>query len=107
MGVDLGLRYIAVASVGTKSWFSKGNQCTFVGRRYAALRRTLGKAKKLHMIRKIGDRKGDERDTCSWMSFVSKTEKAGEKRLCLPNGWSSSGNKSRFYKTSQFKKSWF
>ncbi|MGJ3222206.1 RNA-guided endonuclease TnpB family protein, partial [Geobacillus thermoleovorans] len=54
MGVDLGLRYLAVASVGTKSWFFKGNQCAFVRRRYAALRRRLGKAKKLHMIRKIG-----------------------------------------------------
>ncbi|OKO95827.1 Mobile element protein [Geobacillus proteiniphilus] len=54
MGVDLGLRYIAVASVGTKSLFFKGNQCAFIRRRYAALRRTLGKAKKLHMIRKIG-----------------------------------------------------
>ncbi|MED4359325.1 MULTISPECIES: transposase [Geobacillus] len=54
MGVDVGLRYIAVASVGTKSLFFKGNQCAFVRRRYAALRRRLGKAKKLHMIRKIG-----------------------------------------------------
>uniref|UniRef100_UPI0004738271 transposase n=1 Tax=Geobacillus thermocatenulatus TaxID=33938 RepID=UPI0004738271 len=54
MGVDLGLRYIAVASVGTKSWFFKGNQCAFVRRRYAALRRRLGQAKKLQMIRKIG-----------------------------------------------------
>ncbi|PJW13965.1 transposase [Geobacillus sp. Manikaran-105] len=54
MGVDLGLRYIAVASVGTKSLFFKGNQCAFIRRRYAALRRKLGKAKKLDAIRKIG-----------------------------------------------------
>lgn len=56
MGIDLGLRYIAVASVGTKSLFFKGNQYAFVRRRYAALRRRLGKAKKLDAIRKIGNK---------------------------------------------------
>jgi IS605 OrfB family transposase len=56
MGIDLGLRYIAVASVGTKSLFFKGNQCAFIRRRYAALRRKLGKAKKLDAIRKIGNK---------------------------------------------------
>jgi putative transposase len=52
MGVDLGLRYIAVASVGTKSLFFKGNQVAFVRRRISARRRKLGKAKKLQAIRK-------------------------------------------------------
>lgn len=56
MGIDLGLRYIAVASVGTKSLFFKGNQCAFIRRRYTALRRKLGKAKKLDAIRKMGNK---------------------------------------------------
>lgn len=56
MGIDLGLRYIAVASVGTKSLFFKGNQCAFIRRRYAALRRRLQKAKKLDVVRKIGNK---------------------------------------------------
>ncbi|MGG4495629.1 RNA-guided endonuclease InsQ/TnpB family protein [Brevibacillus reuszeri] len=53
MGIDLGLRYLAVVSVGTKSLFFKGNQVAFVRRRFASLRRKLGKAKKLQTIRKI------------------------------------------------------
>jgi putative transposase len=56
MGIDLGLRYIAVASVGTKSLFFKGSQVAFVRRRYAARRRKLGKAKKLQAIRKSKDK---------------------------------------------------
>lgn len=56
MGVDLGLRYIAVASVGTKSLFFKGNQVAFVRRRFAARRRKLGKLKKLSAIKKSKDK---------------------------------------------------
>lgn len=56
MGIDLGLRYIAVASVGTKSLFFKGSQVAFVRRRYAARRRKLGKAKKLQAIKKSKDK---------------------------------------------------
>lgn len=56
MGVDLGLRYIAVASIGTKSLFIKGNQIAFMRRRYASKRRKLGKAKKLDAIRKLGNK---------------------------------------------------
>ena len=56
MGIDLGLRYLAIASVGTKSLFFKGNQCAYIRRRYAAKRRKLGKAKKLHAIRKLKDK---------------------------------------------------
>ncbi|SFJ32209.1 transposase, IS605 OrfB family, central region [Thermoflavimicrobium dichotomicum] len=52
MGIDLGLKYIAVASVGTKSWFFKGNQVAFVRRRFAAKRKKLGKSKKLSAIKK-------------------------------------------------------
>ncbi|MBS7529530.1 transposase [Hazenella sp. IB182353] len=52
MGIDLGLRYLAVASVGTKSLFFKGTQVAYSRRRYASRRRKLGKAKKLQAIKK-------------------------------------------------------
>ncbi|WP_206915786.1 RNA-guided endonuclease TnpB family protein [Alicyclobacillus suci] len=54
MGIDVGLRFLAVAAVGTKTFFFKGNQAAFIRRRYASLRRRLGKAKKLDAIRKLG-----------------------------------------------------
>jgi IS605 OrfB family transposase len=56
MGIDLGLRYIAVASVGTKSFFFKGNQVAFIRRRFSARRRKLGKRKKLFAIKKSKDK---------------------------------------------------
>ncbi|MFD2074812.1 RNA-guided endonuclease TnpB family protein [Geobacillus jurassicus] len=80
MGVDVGLRYIAVASVGTKSWFFKGSQCAFIRRRYAALRRRLGKAKKLHMIRKIGDKES------RWMKDMNHKISRQIVRFALANG---------------------
>lgn len=52
MGIDLGLRNLAVTSVGTKSEFFKGNHVGFIRRRYASLRKKLGKAKKLAAIKK-------------------------------------------------------
>lgn len=51
MGVDLGLRNIAVATVGTKSLFFSGDEIAFRRRRFAARRRSLGKSKKHHAIR--------------------------------------------------------
>ncbi|KJE25950.1 transposase, IS605 OrfB family [Geobacillus kaustophilus] len=80
MGIDLGLRYIAVASVGTKSLFFKGNPCAFIRRRYAALRRRLGKAKKLHMIRKIGDKES------RWMKDMNHKISRQIVRFALANG---------------------
>jgi len=80
MGVDLGLRYIAVASVGTKSLFFKGNQCAFVRRRYAALRRKLGKAKKLNAIRKIGDKES------RWMKEMNHKISRQIVNFALTNG---------------------
>ena len=52
MGIDLGLRYLAVASVGTHSLFMKGSPVAYTRRRHAARRRKLGKAKKLQAIKK-------------------------------------------------------
>ncbi|WP_139268058.1 RNA-guided endonuclease TnpB family protein, partial [Geobacillus proteiniphilus] len=72
--------YIAVASVGTKSLFFKGNQCAFVRRRYAALRRRLGKAKKLHAVRKIGDKES------RWMKGVNHKISRQIVNFALANG---------------------
>ena len=80
MGVDLGLRYIAVASIGTKSLFFKDSQCAFIRRRYAALRRTLGKAQKLHMIRTIG-----RKESC-WMKDINHKISRQIVRFALANG---------------------
>ncbi|MEW5323990.1 transposase, partial [Geobacillus thermoleovorans] len=70
----------AVASVGTKSLFFKGNPCAFIRRRYAPLRRRLGKAKKLHMIRKIGDK-----ESC-WMKDMNHKISRQIVRFALANG---------------------
>ncbi|MFC4078187.1 RNA-guided endonuclease InsQ/TnpB family protein [Salinithrix halophila] len=51
MGIDLGLRYIAVGSMGTKSLFFKGSPCAFVRRYFSSRRRKLGKGKKQRVIR--------------------------------------------------------
>ncbi|MDR6226803.1 transposase [Desmospora profundinema] len=52
MGIDLGLRYLAVTSMGTKSLFFRGSAVAYTRRRYSARRRKLGKAKKLQVIYK-------------------------------------------------------
>ncbi|MFD1407797.1 RNA-guided endonuclease TnpB family protein [Kroppenstedtia eburnea] len=52
MGIDLGLRFIAVASIGTQSLIFKGSKVAYTRRRYSAKRRKLGKAKKLQAIKK-------------------------------------------------------
>ncbi|AMV12239.1 transposase [Geobacillus thermoleovorans] len=80
MGVDLGLRYIAVASIGTKSLFFKGNQCAFIRRRYAALRRKLQKAKKLRAVRKIGNKES------RWMKDVNHKISRQIVNFALANG---------------------
>lgn len=52
IGVDLGLRYIAVAAAGTKTIFFPGNRVSYIRRRHSNLRKELGKAKKLRAIKK-------------------------------------------------------
>ncbi|MBS4205049.1 RNA-guided endonuclease InsQ/TnpB family protein [Lederbergia citrea] len=52
MGVDVGLRQLAVASIGTTSMFFHGSETAYTRRRFASLRRKLGQAKKLQTIRK-------------------------------------------------------
>lgn len=52
MGVDVGLRYLAVASIGTKSLFFNGKHASFVRRKFSSRRKKLGKAKKITVIKK-------------------------------------------------------
>ena len=55
-GVDVGLRYLAVANVDGETLFFKGDHAAYVRRRYNALRRRMGKAKALEAIRRMKDK---------------------------------------------------
>lgn len=54
MGVDLGIKCpaVAVTSAGTTKFYGNGRQNKYIRRRFAKRRKKLGKAKKLHAIRK-------------------------------------------------------
>jgi putative transposase len=52
MGIDVGLNYLAVASIGTNSLFFLGNEAAFVRRKFASRRKALGKNKLLYTIKK-------------------------------------------------------
>lgn len=52
MGVDLGLRYVAVSGIGTSSLFFNGSSIAHARRQFNAKRRKLGKAKKIKAIKK-------------------------------------------------------
>jgi transposase len=56
MGIDLGLRNLAVAAIGTHTVFFAGKQAAYIRRRYNARRKKLGQAKKLSAIRKLADK---------------------------------------------------
>jgi len=56
MGIDLGLKNLATASVGTTSLFFNGKHVAFKRRFYSARRKKLGKAKKLTAIKKSKDK---------------------------------------------------
>ncbi|MCR2821265.1 RNA-guided endonuclease InsQ/TnpB family protein [Lederbergia panacisoli] len=56
MGIDVGLRQLAVASVGTSTIFFNGREMAYKRRRFASRRRELGKAKKLSAIRTLKDK---------------------------------------------------
>lgn len=51
MGVDVGLNYLAVASIGTNSLFFKGNEAAFIRRTFSSRRKTLGRNKLLSVIK--------------------------------------------------------
>ncbi|KXH81694.1 RNA-guided endonuclease TnpB family protein [Sporosarcina sp. HYO08] len=59
MGIDIGLRQLAVASIGTTSLFFSGNEMAYRRRRFAARRRKLGNAKKLDAIRKSKNKESE------------------------------------------------
>ena len=62
MGIDIGLRQLAVASIKTikgkeiNRQFHNGKQAGFIRKKYRTLRRKLGKAKKIKAIKKINDK---------------------------------------------------
>ncbi len=62
MGVDIGLRQLAVASVQSPAGkeinrqFHNGNQVGFIRKKYRSLRRKLGQTKKINAIEKINDK---------------------------------------------------
>jgi IS605 OrfB family transposase len=62
MGIDIGLRQLAVASVKTTQGkeinrqFHNGKQAGFIRKKYRSLRRKLGKSKKVKAIRTINDK---------------------------------------------------
>lgn len=62
MGIDIGLRQLAVASVKTPKGkeinrqFHRGNQAGFIRKKYRSLRRKLGQAKKPQAIENIYDK---------------------------------------------------
>ncbi|AQQ53998.1 RNA-guided endonuclease InsQ/TnpB family protein [Planococcus lenghuensis] len=65
MGIDVGLDFLAVGSIGTHACFFSGREVAFHRRRHAARRKQLGKAKKLNAIRKS---KGKE---AQWMKEMN------------------------------------
>ena len=65
MGIDVGLNYLAVASVGTTSLFFNGNETAFIRRKFASIRRQMGKNKCLNAIIKSKDKES------RWMKDVN------------------------------------
>lgn len=65
MGVDVGLNYLAVASIGTNALFFNGAEVAFVRRTYAAKRRLLGQNKKIHALRQSKNKESQ------WMQDVN------------------------------------
>lgn len=62
MGIDIGIRHLAVASILNKDLketnrkFYSGNEAGFVRKKFRTVRRKLGKNKKLHAIRKLNNK---------------------------------------------------
>lgn len=56
MGIDVGLRQLAVATIGTSTSFFSGKELGYKRRRFASRRRKLGQAKKLSAIRRSKDK---------------------------------------------------
>lgn len=80
MGIDIGLRQLAVASIGTTSIFFCGNEMAYRRRHFASHRRKLGKAKKLHAIRKSKSRESE------WMKDTNHKISRQIVNFALENG---------------------
>jgi putative transposase len=80
MGIDLGLNYLAVAAVGTNSLFFKGGEAAYIRRRFAARRRTLGKSKKMDVIKGLKDKES------RWMKDVNHKISRQIIKFALSNG---------------------
>lgn len=65
MGIDVGLNYLAVASIGTKSLFFKGKETAFRRRKFSTIRKQMGKKKRLKSIVKLKDKES------RWMKDVN------------------------------------
>lgn len=71
MGIDIGLRQLAVASVSTPQGveinraFHSGRQAGFIRKKFRAVRRKLGQAKQLKAIKRLGGRE------CRWIRDVN------------------------------------
>lgn len=80
MGIDVGLNYLAVASVGTTSLFFNGDKTAFIRRRFASRRRSLGQNKKLYAIIKSKNKES------RWMKDVNHKISRQIIKFALDNG---------------------
>lgn len=64
MGIDIGIRQLAVASIldkdskETNRIFYSGNEAGFIRKKFKTVRKDLGKNKKLHAIKKLNNKEG-------------------------------------------------
>ncbi len=80
MGIDLGLRELAVASIGTSSSFFSGKELGYKRRCFASRRRKLGQAKQLSTLRKSKDKES------RWIRDVNHKISRQIVNLALENG---------------------
>ena len=80
MGIDIGLRQLAVCSVGTTSRFFSGKELANRRRRFASRRRKLGSLKKLEAIRKSKNKGSD------WMKETNHKISRQIVEFALENG---------------------
>lgn len=80
MGIDVGLIELAVATIGTSSFFFSGKELGYKRRRFSSHRRKLGKAKKLSAIRKSKDKES------RWMKDANHKISRQIVNLALENG---------------------
>ncbi|MFZ3578702.1 RNA-guided endonuclease InsQ/TnpB family protein [Virgibacillus sp. DJP39] len=80
MGIDVGLNYLAVASVGTTSLFFNGNETAYIRRKFASIRRQMGKNKCLNAIIKSKDKES------RWMKDVNHKISRKIVEFALANG---------------------